>query len=37
MKRSLIQAWLAPMVAVRLIEAIPGEEQDLMKIIQSSN
>lgn len=37
MKRSLIQAWLAPMAAVRLIEAIPGEEQDLMKIIQSSN
>jgi len=29
MKRSLIQAWLAPMAAVRLIEAIPGRRTRL--------
>lgn len=33
LRRLLIQAWLAPMAAVRLLEGIPGEEQDLMKII----
>lgn len=33
LKRSLIQAWLAPIAAVRLLENIQGEETDLMKII----
>lgn len=36
LRRLLIQAWLAPMAAVRLLEGIPGEEQDLMKIIQNN-
>ncbi|HSM24666.1 MAG TPA: aminoglycoside phosphotransferase family protein [Anaerolineaceae bacterium] len=33
MEPSLIKDWLAPIAAVRLLETIQGEEQDLMKII----
>lgn len=37
MKRSLIQAWLAPIASVRLLDAIQGEDRDLMKIILSQS
>ena len=34
LNREIIQRWLAPLAAVRLLEKVPGEEPALMKIIQ---
>ena len=36
LSRAIIQGWLAPLAAVRLLEKVPGEEASLLKIIKNS-